>query len=240
MKKKFTLIELLVVVAVFGILASLLLPSLRNARRASLSAVCMSNLRQLGTFSMIFAQDHNGILPHSYTNNSGVANSSRYFDNTYYEKAVKYTHFHTMWKQYDMPKQGLNCPQAREELLPRWTGEGNKFCDYGQNWFMGAHKSGGLPKVYKLKDSNYIYSDGYIYSMVNGTDYHMPSFIRLKANGNGHLPWMIDDNMYPELYGHQKQSVNFLFGDIHVSKKYRSELISISSDKVDELNGVND
>ena len=58
MKQKFTLIELLVVVAIIGILASLLLPSLSNAREKSKSAVCKSNLKQIGQFAFMASDDN--------------------------------------------------------------------------------------------------------------------------------------------------------------------------------------
>jgi prepilin-type N-terminal cleavage/methylation domain-containing protein len=47
--KKFTLLELLVVVAIIGILISILLPAMGNARLKGQQAVCMSNLKQQTT-----------------------------------------------------------------------------------------------------------------------------------------------------------------------------------------------
>ncbi|MCM8534533.1 MAG: type II secretion system GspH family protein [Lentisphaeraceae bacterium] len=237
--KKFTLIELLVVIAIVGILSSMLLPSLQNARRASYSAVCVSNIRQLGTWSIIFADDHDGILPHSSSNNSGIASgNNQYYDNSVYTQSSKYSHFYSKWVDYDMPKEGLNCSQARRDLMPRYTGGGNKYSDFGQNWYLGGHKQSDWPRVDKLSNHTFLYSDGYIWGMVGGDKYHIPSYIRIKANGTGDFPWMSDDLTHPELSGHPKEAANFLMGDIHVETKTRRSLMVLSGDALDEFNGT--
>lgn len=61
-KKTFTLIELLVVVAIIGVLASMLLPALSNAREKSKQSVCVSNLKQVG-YGINLATTDDGLLP---------------------------------------------------------------------------------------------------------------------------------------------------------------------------------
>jgi prepilin-type N-terminal cleavage/methylation domain-containing protein len=59
----FTLIELLVVIAVIAVLASLLLPALGRTKDQGRNTVCVSQLRQLGVATRVYADDNNNILP---------------------------------------------------------------------------------------------------------------------------------------------------------------------------------
>ncbi len=64
--RKFTLIELLVTIAIIAILASLLLPALKNAKEKSKQITCTSNLKQMGVLMSLYIQDSSGIFPPDY------------------------------------------------------------------------------------------------------------------------------------------------------------------------------
>jgi len=59
----FTLIELLVVIAIIAILAAILFPVFAKAREKARQTSCLNNQRQITTGILMYAQDHDELLP---------------------------------------------------------------------------------------------------------------------------------------------------------------------------------
>jgi prepilin-type N-terminal cleavage/methylation domain-containing protein len=85
----FTLIELLVVIAIIAILAAILFPVFARAREKARQSTCISNQRQIAASVMMFAQDHEELMP----------------DET------------SVWKAINVDKGVLMCPTAGKNNL---------------------------------------------------------------------------------------------------------------------------
>ena len=82
-RRAFTLVELLLVLGIIAILAALIIPAFMRTRERANAAVCVSNLRQIGTGIANYANDHNQFLP---GNNHGAPGRWYLYVNPYVGK----------------------------------------------------------------------------------------------------------------------------------------------------------
>jgi prepilin-type N-terminal cleavage/methylation domain-containing protein/prepilin-type processing-associated H-X9-DG protein len=76
----FTLIELLVVIAIIAILAAILFPVFAKAREKARQTQCLNNQKQLATGLLMYAQDHEDILPQYNEWPNAIGLSGKVFD----------------------------------------------------------------------------------------------------------------------------------------------------------------
>ncbi len=73
-RRAFTLVEMLIVIFITATLVALLLPSLTDARKVAISAVCLSNQRQVLRLCMNYATDFKYLPPHGYEGSIDLSN----------------------------------------------------------------------------------------------------------------------------------------------------------------------
>jgi prepilin-type N-terminal cleavage/methylation domain-containing protein/prepilin-type processing-associated H-X9-DG protein len=66
-RSAFTLIELLTVIAIIGILAAIIIPTVGSVRDSAKASACLSNLRQVGLAAIVYANDNKNVLPDAGT-----------------------------------------------------------------------------------------------------------------------------------------------------------------------------
>src|SRR5581483_6584389 len=107
----FTLVELLVVIGIIALLIAMLLPALNRARQQAVAVQCASNLRQLGTAAVLFANDHHGRMqPVSDDKWVKMNDPSR---STFAYRDLNNQNFAMDWASALIPYLGRNVPQGQ-------------------------------------------------------------------------------------------------------------------------------
>ena len=143
----FTLIELMIVVAIIGILLTILLPSLASARKASLAASSMSNLKQIYTGTVSYTHVNDGRLFLAGTNpHPRVGYNSTNWSRMVYEQINgKYLSFNGSKAKAQMAKGTtyyslMYCPLLRQSRPESQPSQASGSSDYSMNKYFKKYR----------------------------------------------------------------------------------------------------
>ncbi|MEW6157643.1 MAG: type II secretion system protein [Verrucomicrobiota bacterium] len=135
----FTILELLVVISVVAILASLLLPTIAQAKHQGRKAVCLSNKRQISIAWASYADDNADKLVY---NSPGV-----------YSSLIGWT---VDWMSWTVDERTTNIDRFKEGRLARYATLSHKVFKCPEDTFLSpAQRSAGLAERPRSVSMNY-------------------------------------------------------------------------------------
>ena len=136
-ERRFTLIELLVVIAIIAILAAMLLPALQSARDRAQSSRCVNNLKQMGTISQTYLDDHRSFWP---AGNRNTDNSMGKRDGFY-----TWNYMYNLYKGKYVSRGAMDntgAPHVRCSVIPITKNTAAKFAQaYGTQYIHNGTKN---------------------------------------------------------------------------------------------------
>lgn len=144
---RFTLLELLVVIAIISILATLLLPAMKNARDMANRTVCQNNLRGWGSYMACYVNDYNFYMV------------PRNVPAAIYKIWPEY-----LWKYGDpKPTTAMHTCPVEKRALKINTGNPH----YGMNGYVAEGSAASWPRMSRITSpstTGYL-MDGYVYAL---------------------------------------------------------------------------
>jgi prepilin-type N-terminal cleavage/methylation domain-containing protein/prepilin-type processing-associated H-X9-DG protein len=226
-KRAFTLIELLVVIAIIAILAAILFPVFAQARERARMSACLSNMRQLASSLMMYAQDYDETLPYIRFHGGGACQKG---SNCYTWKNAIRPYLKSLdvmacpSNPYGHPTPGLTADPAK----PGTNSEGWEMepeqrmpISYGMNscaatWIPADHKANKPGPPTRLGQ------------LVRPAETFMIGENQGLPYADILVHWLYLQNRCNGIFAHNAKVANFIFYDGHVkSKKWLSTLYPI-------------